>query len=259
MEAFLLKLIRKPLLNQTQITLTISQSMKEINEDASRKGLFCRKKIKIDQNNNHQTYFDGGSKVQCENEELKEGNAGIKKDIKLSFEEQEQDLILECHYENSIQYISAETLMQSMKLHDVLLFDCRYQYEFQGGHIRGATHLHHLLNLSEELFGVTQESKKIVVLYCEFSISRSKEKYFEIRNLDRSMNIYPMLTYKNLYILSKGYSEFYKKFQHMCDGEYVTMNDPRYEYELEQEEEFRNIAKQKNKLKQIQKITGCLI
>ncbi|CAK66223.1 unnamed protein product (macronuclear) [Paramecium tetraurelia] len=267
MEAFLLQLIRKPLLNQTQITLTMSQQMKEINDDGSKRGLFCRKKIKIDQNDNHRNYFDGISKVRCENEEQKEENLGNKNDMNLSFEEQKQDLILEYHLENSIQYISGETLVlfkmtmqvQNMKLNHVLLYDCRYQYEFQGGHIRGATHLNHLINLSEELFGVTQQSKKIVVLYCEFSIKRSKEKYFEIRQLDRSMNIYPKLTYKNLYILSKGYSEFYKKFQHMCNGCYVRMDDPTYEQELEQEEEIRNIAKQKNKLKQIQRITGCLI
>ncbi|CAD8173274.1 unnamed protein product [Paramecium pentaurelia] len=257
MEAFLYNLIRKPLLNQALFTLNKSNQTKEINEDYSKQGLLSRKKIKIDQIDNDENKLEGAQKFKYENEEQNE-EVGLNNDMNIKFDEQRQDLILEYHLENSIQYISGQTLAQTMKLYDILIYDCRYLYEFQGGHIEGAKHLNHFTNLFEELFGATKQLNKIVVLYCEFSIKRSQEKYFEIRKLDRSINKYPKLTYNNLYLLSKGYSEFYKNFQYMCNGNYIPMNDILYEQELEREQQLRNIAKQKNRLKQIQKITGCL-
>lgn len=58
----------------------------------------------------------------------------------------------------------------------LILYDCRYTYEFEGGHIVGAEHLDSEANLIEKLFSSASTMTKIVVLYCEFSLKRSVEK-----------------------------------------------------------------------------------
>ncbi|CAD8106872.1 unnamed protein product [Paramecium primaurelia] len=251
MDIFLKNLLMKSLVNQAESKLLIlkQNDFKEINDDCQTNGLCCRKKIKREQVDENQYCLEGVQRIKQQEEEQKEQDVGMNKyiyDMNKILKEQQEDLLLEYRLENSIQYIDGETLVKTIKSPDLIIYDCRYQYEFQGGHIKGAINLNHSTNLFDELFCVQGQSKKIVVLYCEFSIKRSLEKYFEIRKLDRSMNQYPKLTYNNLYLLSDGYSKFYQNFSHFCNGFYISMNDPQYEQQLDQEQQRRIILKQKN-------------
>ncbi|CAK67747.1 unnamed protein product (macronuclear) [Paramecium tetraurelia] len=234
----------------SELLMIKQNEFKEINDDFPTMGLFCRKKVKREQVDNSQCCLVGTQKIKEIAEDQKEQDVGINKYIydinKILKEQQEEELILEHRVENSIQYICGETLVKAMKQPDLVIYDCRYQYEFEGGHIMGAVHMNHSINLFDELFNQSQYSKKIVVLYCEFSIKRSLEKYFEIRKLDRNINQYPKLTYNNLYLLCDGYSKFYQNFSHLCNGFYISMNDPAYEQQLDQEQQRRIIVKQKS-------------
>ncbi|CAD8152622.1 unnamed protein product [Paramecium octaurelia] len=251
MDIFLKNLLMSSLVTKadSELLMLKQNEFKEINDDCPTMGLYCRKKIKRDQVDNSQCCLEGTQKVKQVAEEQKEQEAGINKyiyDMKKMLKEQQEELILEHRVENNIQYISGDTLVKAMKQSDLIIYDCRYQYEFEGGHIMGAVHLSHSTNLFDELFSQSEQSKKIVVLYCEFSIKRSLEKYFEIRKLDRSINQYPKLTYNNLYLLCDGYSKFYQNFSHLCNGFYISMNDPAYEQQLDKEQQRRIIVKQKN-------------
>ncbi|KAJ8404902.1 hypothetical protein AAFF_G00332890 [Aldrovandia affinis] len=167
-----------------------------------------------------------------------------------------------------LQCISAQTVASLLKgkyrsaVEGFVIIDCRYPYEYQGGHIKGAVNFHSEAQLQEALFqdsvtsqmsprttspsnpldtcspaqggdsqeqispGSTSESRspssgplprKLIVFHCEFSTERGPRLYRYLRELDRSLSVYPQLLYPELYILGGGYKEFYSQFPGLCD------------------------------------------
>ncbi|KRZ71360.1 M-phase inducer phosphatase 1-B [Trichinella papuae] len=120
------------------------------------------------------------------------------------------------------------------------IIDCRYPFEYNGGHIRGAVNIfeqHQLVNylfVDEDLPSVVNK-KKLLVFYCEFSQQRGPSMYRFLRNFDRKSNqeCYPNLYYPEIYLLDKGYNCFYKQYKDYCEPpNYVPMVAESHTHEL---------------------------
>ncbi|KRX92962.1 M-phase inducer phosphatase 1-B [Trichinella pseudospiralis] len=120
------------------------------------------------------------------------------------------------------------------------IIDCRYPFEYNGGHIRGAVNIfeqHQLVKylfVDEDLASVVNR-KKLLVFYCEFSQQRGPSMYRFLRNFDRKANqeCYPNLYYPEIYLLDKGYNCFYKQYKDYCEPpNYVPMVAESHTHEL---------------------------
>ncbi|ELP93091.1 M-phase inducer phosphatase, putative [Entamoeba invadens IP1] len=108
---------------------------------------------------------------------------------------------------------------------DLYIFDCRYNYEYNGGHIYSAVPCPSLSQIIEMFFGKKKENV-IIVFHCEFSQKRAPELWMKFRDLDRSVNKehYPELWYPDIYVLNGGYRLFREIYPECCGG-YVKMED----------------------------------
>lgn len=108
------------------------------------------------------------------------------------------------------------------------IIDCRYPYEFEGGHIRGAKNLYTQEQIMEEFVNSKTESaaveadgpkRHILVFHCEFSSERGPKLSRFLRNHDRERNTnsYPALHYPEIYLLHGGYKEFFENHSELCD------------------------------------------
>mmetsp|Transcript_19334 Transcript_19334/g.28810 ORF Transcript_19334/g.28810 Transcript_19334/m.28810 type:complete len:563 (-) Transcript_19334:12-1700(-) len=129
---------------------------------------------------------------------------------------------------------------------NVYVIDCRYPYEFDGGHIRNALNIPNEQNLIERFFSTQSLSalranrKPVAVIFhCEFSSQRGPRSYRTFRNQDRKLNQhnYPNLHYPELYLLEGGYKQFFHECKTQCEPQaYIEMKHPDY---LRQFKEFR--------------------
>ena len=111
----------------------------------------------------------------------------------------------------------------------VMIIDCRYDYEFKGGHIKGALNLNsqeeiqNLFLASKEIVRANTQQRTLVIFHCEFSQRRGPKMYSVLRGLDRQLNteVYPKLFYPEIYILEGGYSKFTKLYPEHCVGGYI--------------------------------------
>ncbi|CAK6965707.1 M-phase inducer phosphatase 2 [Scomber scombrus] len=104
----------------------------------------------------------------------------------------------------------------------VIVIDCRYPYEFEGGHIKSALNLHQEDQVQDFLLKTPitpscPEKRVVIVFHCEFSSERGPRMCRFVRERDRAMNEYPVLHYPELYILKGGYKEFFPHFQAQCE------------------------------------------
>lgn len=108
-----------------------------------------------------------------------------------------------------------------------VVIDCRFEYEYEGGHIDGAVNFNDKENLAAQLFDHEQPGRALLILHCEYSAHRAPLMAKHIRNKDRAVNVecYPNLSYPELYILDGGYSAFYKDHSQRCFPQnYVEMD-----------------------------------
>jgi M-phase inducer tyrosine phosphatase len=97
-----------------------------------------------------------------------------------------------------------------------MVIDCRFEYEYDGGHIDGAITL--------------------IIFHCEYSAHRAPLMAKYLRQQDRSFNAarYPRLTFPEVYILDGGYSSFFKIHRLRCYPQsYVEMESRGNERECE--------------------------
>ncbi|KAH3761833.1 M-phase inducer phosphatase 1 [Pelomyxa schiedti] len=124
-----------------------------------------------------------------------------------------------------------------------LVVDCRFPYEYSGGHIKGSVSLHTTDGLDKfffhgginDLFPCVQEQNIAVIFHCEFSSQRAPSAFHVIRNKDRTLNMeqYPRLLFPHMYILDGGYNSFYTQYKALCSPtSYTPMRDPRYSSEM---------------------------
>ncbi|KAJ9125574.1 hypothetical protein QFC22_000536 [Naganishia vaughanmartiniae] len=167
--------------------------------------------------------------------------------------------ILPCHRvkEDGLVRITHETLRNLLdghfddRMNRFHIIDCRFEYEYSGGHIAGAINVNNT-NAVESLLlkqgcgmyndgeilpvpsrsGEGHEKPTVVVFHCEFSNKRAPAIAKFLRSRDRTLNndVYPKVHYPELYILEGGYCDFFDKCPDKCEPcAYVPMDDPKHE------------------------------
>ncbi|XP_022915194.1 M-phase inducer phosphatase-like [Onthophagus taurus] len=136
--------------------------------------------------------------------------------------------------------------------------DCRFPYEYEGGHISGAINLYTKEQIMDELLhskieenspvGAHEDHRRhILVFHCEFSSERGPNLLRFLRKVDRNHNMkfYPYLHFPEIYLLHGGYKNFYEEHPDLCDpNSYLPMLHPNHEKDLRF---FRSKSKTFNK------------
>ncbi|XP_063704392.1 M-phase inducer phosphatase-like isoform X2 [Culicoides brevitarsis] len=147
---------------------------------------------------------------------------------------------------SDLKSISADTMAKLVRgefdsqVASFKVIDCRYPYEFEGGHIRGAQNLY----MQEQIMKVLMDSsapsaatisdapkRNILVFHCEFSSERGPKLSRFLRNNDRLRNqdSYPALQYPEIYLLHGGYKDFFAAYPELCDPiAYRPMLEPEF-------------------------------
>ncbi|WWC96979.1 hypothetical protein V866_003856 [Kwoniella sp. B9012] len=166
--------------------------------------------------------------------------------------------ILPCHKvkEDGLVRITPNTLQELLagKYHSRVkryhIIDCRFDYEYEGGHIEGAINVKSMDALDQLLLseskgvhangnalpmpsrsGELEEGEQVVlVFHCEFSAKRAPTFAKHLRSRDRLINnaLYPKIFYPEVYILEGGYCGFYQSQPDRCNGGYTPMDDPKH-------------------------------
>ncbi|KAL3158766.1 hypothetical protein ABBQ32_011494 [Trebouxia sp. C0010 RCD-2024] len=129
----------------------------------------------------------------------------------------------------------------------VKIVDCRYPYEYEGGHIPGSINIANPDDGVALTFGsnaTSQGQNTAIILYCEFSSERAPRLFRYLRNMDRRNHLadYPKLTFPHMYVLKGGYQTFHEQYPTMCNPQhaYVRMHDAAH---LEDHKACRKIVK----------------
>ncbi|KAL7719092.1 M-phase inducer phosphatase [Entamoeba marina] len=131
--------------------------------------------------------------------------------------------------ENTIcQQITCNKLVTLLKGgHEVMIFDCRYDYEYQAGHIQNAQKLPKE-SVMKKMFFERNQKGVVVVFLCEFSKVRAVNAWKKFREMDREYMMqhdgYPSLAYPHTYLLRGGFKKFYSEYPDYCIGWYCKMN-----------------------------------
>ncbi|KAM6912488.1 M-phase inducer phosphatase 2 [Xenentodon cancila] len=143
-----------------------------------------------------------------------------------------------------LKYITSEMMVAALTgqfehlVEQVIVIDCRYPYEFEGGHIKGALNLHQENQVEDFLLKTPivpsyPEKRVVIIFHCEFSSERGPRMCRFVRERDRAMNDYPKLFYPELYILKGGYKDFFPHFQMQCEPQsYRPMHHEDYKEDL---------------------------
>jgi len=133
--------------------------------------------------------------------------------------------IVKSRESDSLMRISVDTVKEMLNNgnSDFKVIDCRFEYEYHGGHITGAVNI----NTTDEMdCFYSQNSTMILIFHCEYSSIRAPRMARYLRNCDRKVNEYPDLKYPEIYVMEGGYKMFYEKHSNMCTPmHYVSMDD----------------------------------
>ncbi|XP_015425124.1 PREDICTED: M-phase inducer phosphatase 3 isoform X2 [Myotis davidii] len=143
-----------------------------------------------------------------------------------------------------LKYISPETVAALLLgkfqglIEKFYIIDCRYPYEYLGGHIQGALNLFSQEELSNfflkmPIVPLDTQKRIIIVFHCEFSSERGPRMCRSLREEDRALNQYPALYYPELYILKGGYRDFFPDYTVLCEPQsYCPMHHQDHKAEL---------------------------
>uniref|UniRef100_K1RBD4 M-phase inducer phosphatase n=1 Tax=Magallana gigas TaxID=29159 RepID=K1RBD4_MAGGI len=106
-----------------------------------------------------------------------------------------------------------------------LIVDCRYPYEYNGGHVPGAISAHRpedipsILSQHKSMRTAASDKRHIVIFYCEFSSERGPRMCRNVRKADRDLNkdSYPFLNFPEIYVMHNGFKDFYQTHQNLCE------------------------------------------
>ncbi len=145
---------------------------------------------------------------------------------------------------DSIPRITRDTLVEILDgkfdehFDQRVIIDCRFEYEYEGGHIEGAVNYNDKDLLSGSLFDPTHPGSTLLIFHCEYSAHRAPMMARYVRKQDRDSNAdqYPKLTYPEVYILEGGYSTFFTRHRDRCFPQnYVEMDDKEHVNTCERE------------------------
>ncbi|XP_069364457.1 uncharacterized protein [Maniola hyperantus] len=154
--------------------------------------------------------------------------------------------------------ISCDTLAGLLRgdfvdsINEFQVIDCRYPYEFEGGHIAGAVNLYTpelVLSLVEQP-RCGGPGRSILVFHCEFSRERGPKLSRFLRSKDRLKNKenYPSLHYPEVYLLHEGYRAFYQRYPELCSPlGYTAMLDPDHRVALKKHRSFSQTSTSSNR------------
>ncbi|KAH6619457.1 Rhodanese-like domain-containing protein [Chaetomium sp. MPI-SDFR-AT-0129] len=134
---------------------------------------------------------------------------------------------------DNIPRISRETMLEvldgkfSGQYDHKMIIDCRFEYEYEGGHINGAINYNDKELLAGQLVDNPMQGRTLLIFHCEYSAHRAPIMARHVRSRDRNENAahYPKLFYPEIYILDGGYSGFFAEHRERCYPQaYVEMN-----------------------------------
>jgi len=123
------------------------------------------------------------------------------------------------------------------KIEKYVIMDCRYDYEYTGGHIQSAIHMS-----PEQIFdyfrdmpepvraSVPGKRKLVIIMHCEYSTVRAPACIRLLRHYDRSVNHlrgfnWPLCSFPDIYLLDGGYRKFFDNHKLYCEPQhYVPEN-----------------------------------
>lgn len=114
---------------------------------------------------------------------------------------------------------------------EFIIIDCRFPYEFEGGHIASAINISLQLALEERFLAHAHTEapcRRLLIFHCEYSRLRGPTMAGHLRKFDRLHNTdrYPYLHYPDIVVLDGGYKRFFDKYKHLCSPQaYVEMKD----------------------------------
>ncbi|OLL23926.1 M-phase inducer phosphatase [Neolecta irregularis DAH-3] len=123
---------------------------------------------------------------------------------------------------------------------ELKVIDCRFPYEYDGGHVQGAININTQDSLDDALLSHPANHRTLLIFHCEYSAHRAPRMYsflpynqlkvraLHLRNRDRHVNMhrYPRLFYPEIYVLAGGYSQFFTHHKSRCEPQnYVEMGD----------------------------------
>ncbi|EIJ87764.1 M-phase inducer phosphatase 3 [Nematocida parisii] len=120
---------------------------------------------------------------------------------------------------DSILRVSTETVATMIHTPGVVIIDCRFEYEYLGGHIKTALNIttqKEMANFFNDMVESKQNSSLIIILYCEYSSVRAPRLAISLRNEDRLTSTYPYLRFPNVYVMNGGYRDFYRSHSEHC-------------------------------------------
>ncbi|KAL5017390.1 hypothetical protein ScPMuIL_006979 [Solemya velum] len=155
---------------------------------------------------------------------------------------------------HDLKSITPETLSEVIQggrgdVNRYAILDCRYPYEYDGGHIVGARNVcteDDLLALLDVPMASSGGQRPILIFHCEFSSERAPKLCRLLRRSDRKVNSdhYPFLIYPEVYILDGGYSNFFRTHEDFCEPQtYIPMLHKDYASELRDFRDFRRKSK----------------
>lgn len=126
---------------------------------------------------------------------------------------------------------------------EFIIVDCRFDYEYHGGHIINAMNIstkealeNVFIKQSHQKGSSPTSKKKLLIFHCEFSIFRGPTMAKHLRKCDRMLNqnSYPFLSWPDVVILEGGYKNFFTKYKAFCYPQnYVEMKDIKHEVSCE--------------------------
>jgi len=110
-----------------------------------------------------------------------------------------------------------------------VIVDCRFDYEYNGGHVGKAVNIN-TKGALDSLFYPSTSDRVCVVFHCEFSSHRAPRAWAHMRSVDRTtkgMAHYPELFYPDIYVMDGGYKNFFQQYPELCSPQaYVEMKHP---------------------------------
>ena len=128
----------------------------------------------------------------------------------------------------------------------LMIVDCRFKFEFKGGHIDGAINISSFTELENVFFTdailektpleFNKKERTLLIFHCEFSSHRGPMKADQLRYFDRSIcgDFYPNLYYPDMVVLEGGYKDYYESEKGFHKSlSYIEMDNPLFKDERE--------------------------
>lgn len=157
-----------------------------------------------------------------------------------------------------VNVVSPQTVYHVLRGHydglfdRIVIVDCRFDFEYKGGHIDGAIHVKNsvgcykfffpgffddqvdpgssdqevdlkqaLLNVLPNNLDLEKSYDRVAfIFHCEFSQKRAPDLYRLIRGTDRDLHglaYFPKLFFPEIYVMEGGYKAFFEEFSTYCD------------------------------------------